>query len=188
MGYWGSPITIESVATDPIDTDRSTSETIGKMIVLARSSSQSPLIASIVDTCLSSSRNKTSQRDLARSIYWWVKNHIRFVEDETVLGSQLGYQDVNQELLISPEVLVTMPIPMGDCDDFSMLIAALLCCAHIRCMFVTIAADEVLPWKFSHVFPVALLDSGYMTMDASHGNSPGWEYGKQFRRMEWLIN
>jgi hypothetical protein len=44
------------------------------------------------------------------------------------------------------------------------------------------------PWRFSHIYVRALVEWGWMGMDASHGSVPGWETRRQvFRRSEWII-
>jgi transglutaminase-like putative cysteine protease len=191
MGFWGIPIVLEKRATNPVDTDVSTVETIQQMISLARVSTSHPLISSVVDSCLRRLRNNSpTKKDIAREIWWWVKNHIRFETDEAILARELGYEnDPNQELLIGPDALLQMPIPTGDCDDFAMLVAAMLLCAHIPCKYCAIAVDGDQPWRFSHVYCIAILDDGEMVMDVSHGGVPGWETKRHmFRRMEWLVS
>ena len=51
-----------------------------------------------------------------------------------------------------------MPAPAGDCDDFSMLTAALLEASGIPWEFVTVAADRDSPGRFSHVYVRALVE------------------------------
>lgn len=191
MGFWGIPIVLEKRATNPQDTDISTVDTIQQMQVLARSCANHPLIASVIDSLLSQLRSrKPSKQDIARQVWWWVKNHVRFETDESILARELGYEkDPYQELLISPIALLQMPQPTGDCDDFAMLIAALLLCAHIPCKYCAIAVDQDQPWRFSHVYTIAMLDDSQMVMDVSHGSVPGWETKRQqFRRAEWLVS
>ena len=144
----------------------------------------------MVDDCLSTLPVKFTKRDLARAIWWWVKGHVTFCQDEEIVANELGYKDPNQELLIPPITLLQMPTPMGDCDDFSLLTASLLKCAHIPCWYVAIAVDEMEPDRFSHVYIRAYLDDEeqMMAMDVSHGRVPGWETQRKiYRKMEWMI-
>ena len=191
-GFWGLPIRLDVRPTDPLNSDISTVDAIHQMIAIAKSSATTPLINSVVDTCLRSLSNNPSKRELARAIWWFVKQHITFCQDEEILAKVLGYEkDPNQELLIPPVTLLNMPTPMGDCDDYSMLVASLLVCAKIPCWFVTIAVDDMEPWRFSHVYVKCWLDDEgkFMVMDCSHGIVPGWETSRQqFRRMEWLVS
>jgi transglutaminase-like putative cysteine protease len=188
--FWGIPIRIADVLANPTDTDSSTEQTIRQMTGMVRSAYSNPVITDVVNSCLKTLPTHSTKRDLVRSIYRWVKGNVVFEEDEKVLAEQLGYVDTFKELLISPIVIVQMPQPMGDCDDFSMLLASLLMCAHIRCWFVTIAIEADNPNKWSHVYCAAeLVDEGcVIPLDASHGTYPGWEYtGNVYRRRLWFV-
>jgi transglutaminase-like putative cysteine protease len=125
---------------------------------------------------------------LIRAIFWYVKRKIRFRLDEDIVYNELGEQDWNQELLIDPGLMLSMPNPEGDCDDFSLLCASMLCAAHIKCTYVTIAADPEMPQRFSHIYVAAYVKSCRVPMDCSHGNLLGWETGKVYRKVEWDVN
>jgi predicted transglutaminase-like cysteine proteinase len=132
-----------------------------------------------------------SDADLVRAIYWWVKNRVKFREDGDILTREMEWRDPYQELLISPEILIGMPQAQGDCDDFSMLLAALLVAARIPVWFVAVAVDEREPWRWSHIYcKVFLKDEGrFVTLDASHGKFPGWETERtKYRVMKWRVN
>ena len=82
-----------------------------------------------------------------------------------------------------------MPEPMGDCDDFSMLVASFLTILGLPVWFVAVAADRDEPDRFSHVYVrTESKDCGSVVMDCSHGAYPGWETDLQFRRLEWRVN
>jgi transglutaminase-like putative cysteine protease len=83
----------------------------------------------------------------AARIFWWVKEHVRFRDDP-----------VADELLLAPSLLLAMPQPEGDCDDFSMLTAAMLTAARVPWVFVTVAADHTDPARFSHVYLHAMVE------------------------------
>jgi hypothetical protein len=68
-----------------------------------------------------------------------------------------------------------MPEPSGDCDDFSMLCAAMLRALGIESAFKTIAADSADPTRYSHVYVMAIRPEGELALDCSHGSTPGWE-------------
>jgi hypothetical protein len=189
MGFWGIPISVQAVPTNPIDTDISTVDTIQQMIAIARVSSHSPRVVSVVDALQHSLPNKPSNLDLVRAIFWWIKNHVKFVSDESILGAELGYEDVNQELLIPADTLLAMAQPMGDCDDFSMLVASFMLCISVPVWFVAVAVDRDQPWRFSHVYCRVRVDGVSIPFDASHGKQLGWETKSNvFRRMEWLVS
>ena len=113
------------------------------------------------------------------------KQNIKFQRDEVTGEGIAG--------LPSDEVIETIIRPMdmateidagggavGDCDDFSMYVAACLKSLGIPCSFATIAADARDPEQFSHVYVVAypMTVRGMrmrLPLDASHGEYPGWE-------------
>jgi transglutaminase superfamily protein len=190
-GFWGIPISLNIRPTNPQDSDTSSRQTVQQMIALAMSCSVHPLIARVVDSCLRTLPPKATKRDLARALWYWVKHHVRFERDERIVSQQLGFEDPNQELVISPIVLLQMPQPMGDCDDFTTLICTLLLCAHLPYKMITVAVDSEEPWRFSHIYAMTYLsDEGrWMAMDVSHGINPGWEVNDRpiYRREEWLV-
>ena len=108
----------------------------------------------------------------AWAVFWFLKHFVRFVVDEAPMF-RLGEPN-QQDLLYSPAVLIRMQDPAGDCDDFTMLGAALLKCLSVPFNIVTIAASPDDPSRWSHVFLMALLPSGPLALDASHGSGPGW--------------
>lgn len=192
MGLWGVPIVTTVTPTSPVDNDRSTFETVQQMIALARDAASKPAINHVVSSLLLSlSKKNPSDMDLVRAIYWWVKGRVRFREDESILVEDMGWVDPYQELLISPEILIRMSQPEGDCDDFSMLLASLLVAAKIPVWFVAVAVDEREPWRWSHIYCKVFLkdERKLITLDASHGTYPGWETSREkFRVGEWRVN
>lgn len=190
MGFFGIPVQVSSRATDPNNTDRSTVETLQLMVALATSSSRSPQISILSTNCLMNLPYPPTKREIVRALYHCVKRVVQFREDESTLVGEMGESDPFQELLISPDVLVSMPTPMGDCDDFSMLLASLLVASKIPVWYVAIAVDPQQPDRFSHVYCKCYLEDEqtYLTLDASHGNYIGWETPrKQFRRIECFV-
>lgn len=193
LGY--SP-SVSSYPTNPYNSDISTSDTIARMIQLSTSASHSPAIEGLLISWQPSLSKMNGQMDVVRFVYGWVKRTITFTEDETLVKANLGFTDdiLNtpegaMDLLIAPEVLLGMPQPMGDCDDYSMLLASLLMGLRFQTWFVTIAADESDPQRFSHVYVKTYIpDEGReVYLDASHGMYPGWESKKQFRKAEWFV-
>lgn len=135
----------------------------------------------------------SGDEQIARQVFWWVKNHIRLQEDEQTLLQDLGYKDLGngKELLFSPVYLVMQPQgqAVGDCDDFSTLAATLLIRLGIpraNVFFVTVAADGNFPEDFTHVFVrVRLMSGQLMTMDCSHGAYPGWQTRNIYKEVMW---
>lgn len=131
-----------------------------------------------------------SMEDFRRNTFIWCKRRVRFVQDH-VLADALrvphhasGFVNDVAEVLIRPVDLVRMADAQGDCDDFSMLAAAILGAGGVECVFVTLAADQKAPDQFSHVYLVA----GGVPFDASHGPYVGWEAKNRFgRRQLWSV-
>jgi hypothetical protein len=64
----------------------------------------------------------------------------------------------------------------GDCDDFTMMLCALLGCCGLGYEIITVAASPREPGTFSHVYCRAVLpDGSRVPLDASHGKYPGWQ-------------
>lgn len=193
-GVWGSPVAVLSHRTNRYDSDVSTAATIADMRRLARTYSHHPTVVAAVSSALSKRAVTSGHRDIAQALFYWVRGTVRFVEDETLLYQQLGVsaEDLDKELLIVPPVLLAMPVPMGDCDDFSVLLASMLLCAGLRPFFVTVAADATDPQKFSHVYVAAeLADEGtHFCLDAGNrlpSVPAGWESSKVTRKAVWSI-
>ena len=125
--------------------------------------------------------------------YNHVKGAITFTRDE-VLGDGVGGYSADEvvETIIRPVDMarfVDAGMALGDCDDFSMYLAAILEAVGVRCKFCTVAADSRAPGQFSHIYVVAYPEQGVrVALDASHGDYPGWEAPNEFgRREEWGI-
>ena len=135
-----------------------------------------------------------TQRDQACAIFHWVRGNIRFVEDEQLLYEELGVhpQELDKELLLVPPVLLRMPEPRGDCDDFSLLIASMALAAGIRPYWVTVAVDAAEPQRFSHIYVCVQLadENAHLCLDAGNrlqGVPPGWEPSKVARKAIWSV-
>jgi hypothetical protein len=144
-----------------------------------------------VSSCLEKLSIPVTQYDIAERIYFCIKGRVAFETDEEILMGQFGFtreQAEDTELIISPEMLLSMSNARGDCDCFATLTAAMLRCANIHVKFVAIAVDEHEPYRLSHVFCKALLDGQWVAMDTSHGHYVGWETTKpRFRQVEFNV-
>ena len=192
MQLWGQSIRpLDIVRTDGRNGDRAVADTIHKMIVVARHSASLPIVIAAVNSCLDRVETPTTQYAIADRIYWFIKHRIAFETDEEILMEQFGFTKEEAEdtdLIISPEMLLSVPNPKGDCDCFATLTAAMLLCCHIKARFTAIAVDEDEPYRFSHVFCKALLDGQWTAMDTSHGHYVGWETTKhRFRQAEFDV-
>lgn len=190
---WGGPIRVVRRPTHRFNSDRSTADTIDTMRAHVHQYKSHPVVVEANRRALGLVPY-AAQRDVACSIFHWVRGRVRFVEDEWLMYEQLGIEpdELDKELLLPPPTLLAMPVPMGDCDDFSLLIASMLAGAGIQPFFVTVAAD---PWdrlKFSHVYVCArLADEGaYLNLDAGNrltGVQPGWENDRITRKAIWTV-
>lgn len=195
---FGIPYQVTRQSTTPWNNNRSTADTIATMRALALSGSRAPVIQAIANECLTRSANQGNIRGLVRCVYLWVKSHVTFAEDEAIANKLLGisYEEMNTpdgaiDLVIAPEVLVRMPNPVGDCDCFSTLVAALLIALGIQVWFVSIKVDPNEPDRWSHVYVYAYLSDEDMTvsLDASHGSYLGWEQTDGvFEKKLWSVN
>jgi len=119
---------------------------------------------------------------------------VQFIEDEQLLYEELGVMPahLDKELLIIPPVLLAMPQPMGDCDDFSLLMASMALAAGIQPYFVTVAANQTQPRKFSHIYVCVYLEDedDHLCLDAGNRYAnipPGWESDNVMRKAIWPI-
>lgn len=134
-------------------------------------------------------------RERALRLYGHVKQaNIQFTRDEItgsgVRGLGIGEQDVVEAIVrpIDMAQYVDRGMAIGDCDDFSMYLAALLKANGVPCSFATVAADEKAPDQFSHVYVVAYPDGERLPLDASHGPYAGWEVPNRFGKYrEWPV-
>ena len=121
-----------------------------------------------------------------------VKNAIHFQRDEVSGAGLAGVEPADLiEFIVRPADMaryVDRGIAIGDCDDFSMYLAALLATQGLQTKFCTVAADEHFRDQFSHVYVVCYTDGQRIPLDASHGDYPGWEVAMErpvWRTQEW---
>lgn len=114
-----------------------------------------------------------SETPKAQAIYQWAQQNLRFVPDM-----------VGKETLRSARE--TLTVRAGDCDDFTILIAALLGTIGIRSRAVTISSHSDDPQSFSHIYPEAFVDGKWIALDIAR---PGAQFGltpqHYFRKREW---
>lgn len=136
-----------------------------------------------------------TQTERAQRVFQYVKGRLTFTGDEGLAGMG-GFNDDPGapvvEVLIRPRDMAVMCEGggcrrVGDCDDFSMYTAALLGALGVRSSFVTVAADQAEPDRFSHVYVAAYPDGQRVPMDTSHGAHIGWEVDGVTRSEEWPI-
>lgn len=107
-----------------------------------------------------------SPRDQLATLYAWVRDRVRYVRDPA-----------GAEQLQAP--WYTAMHRRGDCDDKSILLAALIHAARLpfRIAFRVIGTNPLRPDRFSHVYTVVSDRNQTIALDATHAGTPiGWEY------------
>jgi hypothetical protein len=193
--FWAQPFRVPASA----DPDTATAQTISLMCGHVRK-------AAVDGHVVNCARNAVSQfgglgpaaglaadvraldaRSVAGAAFWWCKIYVHFVHHEFIIRQRLG-ESGHLQGLISPEVLVRMDRPEGDCAIFSECVAAFLTVFGIPYEFVTAAVNPSEPETFSHVYLYAVLaDGSRLPLDASHGQYPGWQVPSAHvsRRQVW---
>lgn len=155
------------------DTDGATKQTVEKMAAYIRGALSDPAVQrAAVNAWRVWGAGAPSDSMKAWGVFWMVKHAVKFRVDEGTMLSA-GLHD-EQDLLIDPRVLVRMQKPAEDCDGFTMMVAALLASLNIPVYIATIAVDHKDPRRWSHVFPIAVIDGKTVPLDTSHGPRPGW--------------
>lgn len=185
---WGKAYSANGISirkTNANDSDKSVADTVALMGIHARKASQSIQIKQALQGA--GCANQCSEDETIRCVFSYIKNRVSFIEDEKQL-EQMFEEPRSKELLITPEVLLGMPDPRGDCDDFSMLACAMLMAKGIQCDFVTVAANSGNPKDYSHIYcMVTTRDGRKIPFDSSHGDRAGWETGKAYRKQVWPV-
>lgn len=183
---WNGPVSDQTAAAwlrtnsgfmqaDLNDSDLATAQTVAYMSALVKHSLGDPIIASAWEKAQLFRRFPGGEDD-AVCIWWLAKYAIRkFVHHQEMLWHWLGKQDELQ-LLISPEALLKMESPKGDCAVYTTLIQSLLAYRGIPWRTVCVAVNPIRPDLFTHVYAAAIrADGSMLPLDASHGQYPGWE-------------
>jgi hypothetical protein len=160
-----------------------TAQTIGLMRQYACEDSQSSIVRK---AALLATKGNESSKACAVKIHQWIRQRVRFQTDEETAASFCD-DPAQAEVLIRPVDILTMPEPAGDCDDFSMLCAAMLQAVGIRACFTTVAADAAEPNVYSHVYVKAQVEDGWLSLDCSHGSYAGWEVTPKGKKKTWPL-
>ncbi len=118
-------------------------------------------------------------RAIAASCWWLAKSSIEFVHHDPMILMMWG-ETGQQQLLISPDVLVRMERPCGDCAVFTSFICACLRTAGVPFEILTAEVDPNRPGEYGHVWARAVMpDGSRVPLDASHGSYPGWQVPRE---------
>jgi len=174
--FWSKPERVVA-STDP---DTATAQTIRIMCGHVRRAARDPLLQQTAAQAVSQFGGLAGDTDdaalqVACAAWWWHKLYIKFLLHDLFIWNKLGEQGHLQGL-ISPEILVRMKDPEGDCAIFSMGIAAMLQVFGIPYEFVTVKVSRREPTEYGHVYLYAVMPDGRrIPLDASHGQYPGWQ-------------
>lgn len=165
--------------------DNATAQTIALMCQQIEKASQDPLLQRAAKDAVRRFRGgplyaaagvnpASNPCAIAESAWWWVKHALKFQLHNSLI--QVWFNERDQlQLLISPDLLLRMSKPRGDCAIYSMLVCAMLRAWGIPYELVTSAVTPNDP-EFDHVWARAILPDGRrLNLDASHGKYPGWQ-------------
>ena len=145
-----------AAASRPIpEGDAGTAATIEAMRQLIDEGKKDPVVHELAANILRQARVRAFDwPGEVRAIYAAVKRNVRFTRD--IRG---------KETLHSAREIIRLQI--GDCDDFTILLCALLETVGVRTRIKTIAGDGRAPDTFTHVFPEALVNGKWIAVDAA---------------------
>lgn len=159
---------------DVENSDNLTTQTVEQMALLIKESIADDVTQSVAQR-VCESWVSDDPRVVVSAVWWFAKNTIKFVLDESAVHQMFGKRNAI-ELLVSPALMLRSRKMQGDCDDFTMMICALLGCRGLGYEIITVAANPRDPGTFSHVYCRAILpDGSRVPLDASHGKYPGWQ-------------
>jgi len=180
----GSDVVLKAQATNFRRSYSATVQTIALMRGLVWGSVGTPIIHRASATVRKNAN--ASNELLSVALHRWVRMNINYVPDEVLV--EQGAE--GRELLIAPNVLLAMNPAEGDCDDFSMVAAAIATSLGMAVRFVAVALEKNNPNRYSHIFIQVLDNVGpngekdWVTLDCSHGLWAGWEVTGQLHRHE----
>ena len=161
------------------DPDTAVAETIERMARYVRADADSSTVQA-----LAAQMRGGLRADVISRVWNWIRARVRFVPDSVNAAYVSGSPNV-AEVLIRPVDMLRMRDAAGDCDDFSMLGAALFRALDIPVVFCTVAADPSQPDQFSHVY--LYVDGS--PFDSSHGAYLGWECPNRFGKiLFWSVD
>ncbi len=173
-----------------LDSDTATADTVRLMCQYSNASVRDPLIQAAARSACEKLRGgplykgvagELDARAVAGSCWWFVHLAVEFVHHDSMIAALFGERD-QQQLLISPDVVLRMKRPAGDCAIFTMLCCSLLKARGVQYEVVTCAVDPSQPEIYSHVFARAVMPDGTrIPLDASHGQYPGWQVPAEHR-------
>jgi hypothetical protein len=155
-----------------------TSKTIDKMHELVARAKLDPTIQKIAYWIRAQNGNvRGTSKAIADSVFWWVKRHGLFTPDpfqiekiEDLLVSMQPMIEARQAKTYKGRALFT-----GDCDTYSLWVAALGGVLGFNYAFETVKVDRDRPDEYSHVYTALRVGDNWYPLDASTTSAiPGW--------------
>lgn len=169
--WWKQPERFD-ISSDP---DTATAQTIQVMCSHIKVGAADRLVQESAGRAAQQFSQHDGAADLAAAAWYWCKTYIRFVHHESLLRRHLG-ESGHLQGLISPDALLRMDRPEGDCAIFTDCLCSFLRVYGVPYEIVTVAVNPEEPEIYSHVFAYAVLEDGTrLALDASHGTHPGWQ-------------
>ncbi|MGH6795925.1 MAG: transglutaminase-like domain-containing protein [Methylocella sp.] len=132
-------------------------ETLAYMAQIVRDWRHLPEVTEPARSIIAGVPEKDTAGEIA-ALFSFVRDSVRYTMDTNGV-----------ERLQTPDY--TLRVRQGDCDDKSILLAALLESVGIPARFVAVGFS---PDYFEHVYVEALLDDGWVALDATENVPPGW--------------
>ena len=133
-------------------------QTIAKMRQLVQQSRVNAAIRQAATNAIFLTPEK-DQFSEVEAVFNYVRDHIRYTRDV-----------LDVETLSTPEI--TLATRLGDCDDQSTLLAALLESVGYQTRFVIEGYQA--PGHFDHVYLQCLVNGEWIAMDATESHCMGW--------------
>lgn len=108
----------------------------------------------------SANGHKNGRWALACRIFFWLRFKVRYVLDPA-----------KKELF--QQLPVTVRLGMGDCDDMTGALAALLKASGLRVKARCVKLKPGGP--YAHIYPLVAIGPAWIALDATTPNPPGWE-------------
>jgi hypothetical protein len=182
--WWKQPERFDA-SSDP---DTATAQTVAVMCDHIKRGGGDPVVQEAAAQAVQQfGGSQITPGGIAAGAWYWCKTYIRFVHHELLLRRYLGEANHLQGL-ISPDALVRMDRPEGDCAIFTDCLCAFLRVFGVPYEIVTVAVNPNEPDIYSHVYAYAVLQDGTrLPLDASHGTYPGWQVPSSdvSRRQVW---
>jgi hypothetical protein len=178
---FGRAVRIAEFDRPMLGDDDETAQTVLYMDEIAAADSEQPAVIEAAAEALDVAGLNDSASDFEKAcaVYWWLKRTIRYVPTP-------GTSQLVDQTLIAPTAVLSMPEPIGDCPQFSMLANAMLRALCIESLFVTIAAERIAPDQWSHIYNIVqVMPDKWMPFDSSNGPEPGAEYARPYKKRVW---